>query len=281
MNRFKVALLQTKVYDNKLKNIDKATSLISKVAKEGADLAILPEMFCCPYDNAYFREYGEEEKGPAYRALSDAAKNNKIYLVGGSIPELDGNKVYNTSYVFDRNGNQIAKHRKMHLFDIDIEGGQYFKESDVLSSGSAVTVFETEFCKIGLAICYDIRFPELSRLMVLEGAQVIIFPAAFNMTTGPAHWELLFRSRALDNQVYAIGAAPARDYEASYHSYGNSIVVSPWGEVINRMDEKEGYLIEEIDLNVLDKVRKELPLLKHMRHEIYSLIKKGLTLSNK
>lgn len=271
MNKFKVALLQMKVYDDKLKNINTAKTLIDKVSKEGADMAILPEMFCCPYNNLCFREYGEEENGIAYRELSDAAKSNNIYVVGGSLPELDGNKVYNTSYAFDREGKQIGKHRKVHLFDIDIEGGQYFKESDVLSSGNKITVFETEFCKIGLAICYDIRFPELSRLMVLEGADVIIVPGAFNMTTGPAHWETLFKSRALDNQAYTIGVAPARDYEASYHSYGNSIVASPWGDIINRMDEREGYIIQEIDLDKVRKIRNELPLLQHIRKDMYSL----------
>jgi predicted amidohydrolase len=161
----------------------------------------------------------------------------------------------------------------MHLFDIDVEGGQYFKESDVLTPGKDVTVFDTEFCRIGLGICYDIRFPELSRLMVLEGAEVIIFPAAFNMTTGPAHWELNFRGRALDNQVYTIGVAPARDMESSYHSYGNSIVASPWGNVLNRMDEKEGFVVQEIDLDYVKKVREQLPLLKHLRRDIYKLSK--------
>ena len=123
-----------------------------------------------------------------------------FYVVAGTIPELERTHVYNTSYVFDRKGKRVAKHRKMHLFDIDVEGGQYFKESDVLSPGRDVTVFDTEFCKIGLGICYDIRFPELSRLMVLEGAEVIIFPAAFNMTTGPAHWELNFRGDVYKRQ---------------------------------------------------------------------------------
>jgi len=271
MGRFNIALLQTKVYDDKIKNINNAIKLIEIVSKEGADIAVLPEMFCCPYDNSFFKAYGEEEGGIAYKALSLAAKNNKIHIVGGSIPELKGDLVYNTSYVFNRNGDQIGKHRKMHLFDIDVEGGQSFKESDVLSAGQSVTVFDTEFCKIGLSICYDIRFPELSRLMVNEGAEVIIVPGAFNMTTGPAHWEILFRGRALDNQVYTIGVAPARDNEANYTSYGNSIIVSPWGSIINRMDEKEGYIIQEIDLDYVKKVRNELPLLKHIRNDIYSL----------
>jgi len=271
MGKFNVALLQTKVYDDKLKNINNAINFIEVVSKKGADIAVLPEMFCCPYDNSFFKEYGEEEGGLAYKYLSIAAKDNNIYVVGGSIPELEGDFVYNTSYVFNRNGEQIGKHRKMHLFDINVEGGQSFKESDVLTAGRNVTVFDTEFCKIGLSICYDIRFPELSRLMVLGGAEVIIVPGAFNMTTGPAHWELNFRGRALDNQAYTIGVAPARDYEANYTSYGNSIIVSPWGNIINRMDEKEGYIIQEIDLDYLKKVRNELPLLKHIRKDIYNL----------
>lgn len=273
MGKFKVALLQTKVYDNKEKNIENAVEFIKKVSKEGADIAVLPEMFCCPYSNSYFKLFSEKQGGLVYKAMSNAAKEFGIYVAAGTIPELEDDKVYNTAYVFDKNGQQVAKHRKMHLFDIDVEGGQYFKESDTFTPGKDVTVFDTEFCKIGLAICYDIRFPELSRLMAVEGAEVIIFPGAFNMTTGPAHWELNFRARALDNQVYTIGVAPARDLESSYHSYGNSIVVSPWGNVLNRMDEKEGYKIQEIDLDYVKKVRNELPLLKHLRNDIYNLNK--------
>lgn len=273
MNKFKAALLQTNVYDNKERNIENAIKLIEKVSKEGADIAVLPEMFCCPYDNSYFRKFSEEAGGPVYRAMSDAAKEASIYLVAGTIPELEDGKVYNTAYVFNKNGEQIARHRKMHLFDIDVKGGQYFKESDTFTPGRDVTVFETEFCKMGLAICYDIRFPELSRLMAAEGAEVIIYPAAFNMTTGPAHWELSFRARALDNQVYTIGVAPARDMKAPYHSYGNSIVASPWGNVLNRLDENSGYIIQEIDLDYVKKVREELPLLKHVRRDIYTLSK--------
>ncbi len=273
MSKFNVALLQTLVFDNKEKNIDNAMKLIEKVAEEGTDIVVLPEMFCCPYDNSYFRKFSEKECGPAYKAMSKAAKEYGIYIVAGTIPELENDKVYNTSYVFDRQGRQIARHRKIHLFDIDVKGGQYFKESDTFTPGRDVTVFNTEFCKIGLAICYDIRFPELSRLMATEGAEVIIIPGAFNMTTGPSHCELIFRARALDNQVYTIGVAPARDMEASYHSYGNSIVVSPWGNVLSKLAEKEGYLIQEIDLDYVKKVREELPLLQHVRKDIYTLNK--------
>lgn len=271
MGNFKAALLQTKVYMDKETNINEAVKLIEQVAKEGADIAILPEMFCCPYSNKYFKAFAEEQGGIAYSEIQKSAKENKIYVVAGTIPELEGDLVFNTAYVFNRQGEQIAKHRKMHLFDIDVKGGQYFKESDTFTGGKNVTVFDTEFGKIGLIVCFDIRFPELNRLTVDEGAEVIIMPGAFNMTTGPAHWELLFRARALDNQVYTIGVAPARDMQSPYHSYGNSIVCSPWGEVVNRMDEHEGYMIQEIDLSLIAKIRDEIPVLKSRRKDVYTL----------
>ena len=175
----------------------------------------------------------------------------------------DDGSVYNTAYVFDREGRQIAKHRKVHLFDIDVKGGQCFKESDTLTAGNSATVFETEFGKMGLCICYDFRFPELARRMVLEGANVIFVPAAFNMTTGPAHWEVLFRSRAIDNQVFTFGTAPARDIDASYHSWGHSIAVSPWGTVLNQMEAEAGIQITSINLDEVAAIRDQLPLLKH------------------
>lgn len=268
----KAALVQMRVDSNKLKNLQIASDSISQAAEQGADMVVLPEMFCCPYHTSNFPIYAEKEGGPHWQMMSDAAKQNHVYLVAGSMPEKDDNGlIYNTSYAFDREGKQIAKHRKMHLFDIDVKGGQSFKESDTLTAGNQVTVFDTEFCKMGLAICYDFRFPELSRLMVERGAKVIIVPAAFNMTTGPAHWDILFRTRALDNQVYTIGTSPARDERACYVSYANSIVVSPWGDVTMKMDEKEGIKYCELDLERVESVRNQLPLLAHRRRDVYTL----------
>ncbi|HHV46790.1 MAG TPA: carbon-nitrogen hydrolase family protein [Tissierellia bacterium] len=272
MKSVRVAMIQMKVDEDKKRNLETAGEYIRKVADEGAHMAVLPEMFNCPYKTDNFPVYAEEEDGETVIFLSKMAMENGIYLVAGSIPEREGDKVYNTSFVFDRNGKRIGKHRKMHLFDIDVEGGQYFKESDTLSPGNSLNVFDTEFGKFGLCICYDFRFPEVGRILVEKGAMAIIVPAAFNMTTGPAHWEIMFRSRALDNQVYTIGVAPARDLNAPYISYGNSIAVSPWGNVIERMDEKEGYRIVTLDFDYVNKVRNELPLLKHRRRDIYSLV---------
>ena len=270
MKTFEVAIIQMHVEEDKNKNLQTAYNFIKKVCQQKIDFAILPEMFCCPYQTSNFPLYAENENGEAYSFLSNIAKEFRIYLVAGSIPEKDNEgNIYNTSYVFDRHGNQIAKHRKVHLFDIQIDGGQHFKESDTLSPGNEVTVFDTEYGKIGLNICYDFRFPELSRKMVDKGAKAIITPAAFNMTTGPLHWEIIFRSRAIDNQVYTIGCAPSRDNSASYISYANSIVVSPFGKIIDRMDEREGFIVTTIDFDYVDKVRNELPLLNHRRNEIY------------
>lgn len=268
MSTMTIAQLQTHVYTQKEKNISALRPLLTEACSKNADVICLPEMFSCPYETSNFPIYAEKEGDASWNALSSLAREFHIYLSAGSIPEIsDDGSIYNTAYMFDREGRQIAKHRKVHLFDIDVKGGQCFKESDTLTAGNSSTVFETEFGKMGLCICYDFRFPELARRMVLEGANVIFVPAAFNMTTGPAHWEVLFRSRAIDNQVYTFGTAPARDMNASYHSWGHSIAVSPWGTVLNQMEAKAGIQITSINLDDIAAIRDQLPLLKHrMEH---------------
>lgn len=268
----KVAAIQMPTVKDKIQNIRTAGTYIEKIKAENPDFVILPEMFCCPYQTENFPVYAEKEGGPSWQEMSDYARKYHIYLIAGSMPEADDvGKVYNTSYIFDRDGKQIGKHRKAHLFDINVKNGQYFKESDTLTSGDHATVFDTEFGKMGVMICYDIRFPEFARTMALDGARMIFVPAAFNMTTGPAHWELTFRARALDNQIYMLGCAPARDTQAGYISWGHSIVTDPWGKVMEQLDEKEGILIEEIDLDREEQIREQLPLLKHRKSEMYHL----------
>jgi predicted amidohydrolase len=262
------------VIDNKQENLKKASSMITSASKK-ADFIVLPEMFNCPYSNDKFIEYCEDEKdSPTLNKISKLACENNVYILAGSIPEKEDSKLFNTSYLFGRTGEIIAKHRKMHLFDIDVKDRITFKESDVLTAGNEFTLADTEFGKIGIGICYDIRFPELARVMVENGALVLFYPGAFNMTTGPAHWQLLFRSRALDNQVYCVGVAPALNEDASYHSYGHSIVASPWGEVLAEAGQKEEMIFCEIDLDEIKKVRDELPLLKNKREDLYEVIEK-------
>lgn len=267
----RVALIQMPVTADREQNIRTACERVREAARGGADIAVLPEMFCCPYQNDCFRAYGEVEGGPAQAALAALAAETGIYIVGGSLPELAEGKVYNTSYVYDRRGRLLARHRKAHLFDIDVAGGQRFMESDTLSPGNAVTTFDTEFGTMGLCICFDLRFEELARCMCLRGAKVIFVPAAFNMTTGPAHWELLFRQRAVDNQCFTVGVSPARNEAAGYVAYGSSIAVDPWGTVLCRAGAEASTLYAELDLARLDDVRRQLPILSARRTDLYEV----------
>lgn len=271
MDRIKIMQAQIKVPQNKEDVKELLEALCRTAADEKADLLSLPEMFCCPYQSSLFPLYAEPEGGRLYSLCSALAKEYGTYLSAGSMPESVDGRVYNTAYVFDRAGNQIAKHRKMHMFDINIRSGQAFRESDTLSPGSKSTVFDTEFGKMGLCVCFDFRFPELGRIMAVNGAKLVLCPAAFNMTTGPAHWELMFRAEAMFNQYYCIGTAPALDSSASYHSWGHSIAVSPWGEVISQMGTEEGLQFVELDLSLAESVRTQLPLLANRRTDVYSL----------
>ena len=272
----KIALIQMLVSPDKEEDIAKAREMVIEAARNGAEMAILPEMFCCPYANEYFPKYAEEKGGRIYRSLSETASEAGLVLVGGSFPELvpaaeEGgkSKLYNTCFVFDADGNEIAFHRKAHLFDIDVEGGQHFHESEVFTPGDRATVFDACGHRFGLAICFDVRFAEFFRKMCRMGAEAIVLPAAFNMTTGPMHWELSFRMRAVDNQLFTAGTAPARARNGSYVSYANSIVCSPWGKVIARAGTEEEILYADIDFSENKKARAQLPILSAMRPELY------------
>ena len=258
--QFHVIALQKKTYAEPRQNIAAVKSLLDTYDGPEVDFVMLPEIFTCPYDNNCFPQFAESGEGETYRFLSNLARERKAYVIGGSIPELDDGKIYNTSYVFDRSGELIGKHRKIHLFDIDVKGGQYFKESDVLSPGREITVFDTEFGKMGVCICFDIRFPDLFIKMRRAGVKMVFVPAAFNMTTGPAHWETLLKSRALDQQIYVLGCSPARDERASYVAYGHSILTDPWGNVVCELGAEEGILSAQIDFGYVDSVREQIPL---------------------
>jgi len=266
----KIALCQLPVKTDKQTNLNQATIMLQAAAAGGAQLAVLPEMFNCPYDIHCFRDYAEEiPSGETTKHLANLARTLGLFLVGGSIPELSDDLLYNTSVVFNPLGKIIARHRKAHLFDVRVKNGIEFTESLVLSPGNTATLFETPWGKIGLEICYDIRFPELTRKMAKDGARLVIVPAAFNMTTGPLHWELLFRSRALDNQIFMLGASPARDLQSSYIAYGHSLAVNPWGKVLAQLNERPGILMVELDLTQVEEVREALPVWKQRREELY------------
>ena len=274
-NTIRVLQLQTIVQASKKDNLENLRALLKERFEKDAprpDLVTLGEMFTCPYETKNFPVYAEEQDGESVAFLSCLAKEYGIFLSAGSIPEKDREgHVYNSAFVFNPDGHVLAKHQKLHLFDINVRGGQAFRESDTLTPGDSITVFDTPFGKMGLCICFDARFPELFRAMVLQGARMILVPAAFNLTTGPAHWELLFRQRAVDNQVFCVATSPARDMEAGYHAWGHSIVTDPWGRVVTQMEESEEIRLVELDLDLVDQIRAELPLLAHRRTDIYRL----------
>jgi predicted amidohydrolase len=267
---FKLAVCQNNVTSDKTANLAKAEHLIREAYRlHAAEMIVLPEMFNCPYGYGYFRRFAESFPGKSTDLLSGLAKELGIYIIGGSIPEAVDDNIYNTSFTFDRKGKLLARHRKIHLFDVNIKGGISFKESSHISPGSEITVFDTDICRTGVAICYDMRFPELIRKMALEGAVLIIIPAAFNMTTGPAHWHITARTRALDNQVYFVCASPARDVSAGYTVYGHSLISDPWGSIISEASTGEEVICGTIELDKLYRIRKELPLLKHKKFDLY------------
>lgn len=257
-----------------------ARTKVLEAAQAGAKLIVLPECFNSPYGTQYFPKYAEtllpspptEDQSPSYHALSAIAAEAKAYLVGGSIPELEPTtkKYYNTSLVFSPTGSLIGTHRKTHLFDIDIPGKITFKESEVLSPGNQLTIVDLpDYGKIGLAICYDIRFPEAAMIAARKGAFALIYPGAFNMTTGPMHWSLLARARAVDNQLYVGLCSPARDMEATYHAWGHSLIANPAAEVLVEAEDKETIVYADLDNDTIQSTRKGIPVYTQRRFDLY------------
>jgi omega-amidase len=206
------------------------------------------------------------------------ALESKTYLIGGSIPELytKTKRYYNTSLTFSPTGELLATHRKVHLFDIDIPGKIRFKESEVLSPGNKITIVDLPpYGKIAVAICYDVRFPELAMIAARKGCFALIYPGAFNTTTGPLHWRLQGQARAMDNQVYVALCSPARDMSASYHAWGHSLVCDPMAEVLVEAGEKEEIVYAELRGNKIDETRKGIPITGQRRFDVYPDVSAG------
>lgn len=298
-NPNRVALLQFPVSPSKEKNIQTASDYINEAASKGARLIVLPEIWNGPYATSAFSEYaevlpnigddlsstnvGSSDECPSFDLLRRKAMEHNMYIVGGSVSEKDEDNIYNTCMCISPSGELVAKHRKVHLFDIDVPGGIRFKESDTLTGGSTVSTFDAgePFGQIGVGICYDIRFPELAMCMIKRGCRMLIYPGAFNLTTGPSHWELLQRGRAVDGQCYVLTASPARVTEEEavsagdgkyphYTAWGHSTVVSPWGEVVGTCDENPGIVICDLDMSKVDEMRQGIPTSNQKRLDLYS-----------
>ncbi|KAK8581901.1 hypothetical protein V6N13_144894 [Hibiscus sabdariffa] len=274
LTKFKIGLCQLSVTPDKERNIKHARNAIEEAAQKGAQLVVLPEIWNSPYSNDSFPVYAEDidaghDASPSTAMLAEISGRLRITIVGGSIPERCGDKLYNTCCVFGTDGKLKAKHRKIHLFDIDIPGKITFMESKTLTAGETPTIVDTDVGRIGIGICYDIRFQELAMIYASRGAHLLCYPGAFNMTTGPLHWELLQRARAVDNQLYVATCSPARDAGAGYIAWGHSTL---FGEVLATTEHDEDIIIAEIDYSILEQRRMNLPLAKQRRGDLYQLV---------
>ncbi|KAI9789919.1 MAG: hypothetical protein M1816_005688 [Peltula sp. TS41687] len=282
----KLALIQLATGLDKPTNLSHARSKILEASHAGASLIVLPECFNSPYGTAHFPTYAEtllpsppsHTQSPTYHALSSLAAETHTYLIGGSIPEFSPHtkKYYNTCLTFGPTGALLATHRKLHLFDIDIPGKITFRESAVLSPGNKVSVVDLPgLGKVGVAICYDIRFPELAMVAARKGCFLLVYPGAFNLTTGRLHWELLARARAVDNQCYVALCSPARDMQAEYHAWGHSLVVDPNAEVRVEAGTGEDVVYAELSGERIEEVRRGIPLSGQRRFDVYPDVSEG------
>ena len=266
-----VAVLQMNSKADKQENIVDALALIDRAAATGARLVALPEVW--PYlgpDDAN-REHAETVPGPITDLLAERARRHGIYIHGGSIYETRPGDpgMYNTAVVIDPQGEIIARYSKIHMFDVVLDGGDEYRESSTVTPGDEIVVTEIDGIPVGLAICYDLRFPELFRILALKGAQVVILPAAFTLMTGKDHWETLIRARAIENEIYMVAPAQWGTYQPGKWCYGRSMVVDPWGTVVATASDGVGIAQATVDLNRVATVRRQIPSLANRRPESY------------
>ena len=248
-------------------NLYEAGRLIAQAAESGAKLVVLPENFCLmPMDDSHrLREVEQDGDGHIQNFMSEAARRNNVWLVGGTVPIATDNpeRCRSACIVYDDDGERVARYDKIHLFDVDLSNNEAYTESATIEAGTQTVVLDTPFGRLGLAICYDLRFPELFRELSGQGAQLFAIPSSFTAITGAVHWEVLVRARAIENQVYVLAAAQGGFHANGRKTYGDSMIVDPWGRVTNRLSRGPGVVMADIDLDQLADIRKNMPALKH------------------
>jgi nitrilase len=272
-NLINVAAIQLKPASSLEDNLTNAAALLSEAAAAGAQLAVLPENFA-HYGQKDFTAIGLQEStddGPVRQFLADQARLNGLWLVGGSLPVTDTELLpFARSLLFDPEGNTVGQYDKIHLFDVDVSEGtaeaRSYKESDDFASGTDVVVATTALCTLGMTVCYDLRFAELYRKLSDEGAQIITVPAAFTAATGKDHWQVLLRARAIENQVFVVGANLVDRDHPSRGLWGGSVIIDPWGTVLASLDGDEaGFISAEIDLDMINELRAKMPIDAHRK----------------
>jgi len=272
MSDLRVAAIQLSSQDDLDRNLSRAVALIEEASAAGARLIVLPENFAFmggadEDKRALAESLDEKPSGRIVSALSDVAGRTGSYVVAGGMPEKSGDRErpYNTCAVFAPDGTVAARYRKVHLFDVEVGDGQRYRESASTTPGTEPMVLPVLGFQLGLSVCYDLRFPELYRKLVDRGADVIVVPAAFTLATGKDHWHVLLRARAIESQAYVIAAAQWGAHPRGRRTYGKSLVVDPWGDVIAQQGEGEGYVCATLSRSYVDGVRANLPSLRHRR----------------
>jgi len=274
-----VAAVQTASSHNLQENIQKACQFIQQAAKQGAKLVVLPENFATlglPREQA-LKNAETYQTGPLQQQLAEAAKANQVWVIGGTLPIKASHpgKIFSSCIVWNDHGESVARYDKTHLFDVNVTANQAYRESEILMAGNKIVVVPTPFGKIGLAICYDIRFPELFRAFMLQGAQIIVLPSAFTVETGTVHWETLLKARAIENLCYLIGAAEVGTRADGRTTYGHSMIVGPWGEILAHQDSGTGVILANIDLVKLKALREQFPVLSHYQSFVMQALARG------
>jgi len=270
-DRIRVACVQMTSRSDKATNLETAQRLVAQAASTGADVVVLPEKWNAIGDAAVYHATAEPlDGGPSVAAMSEWARQHGITLVGGSIAERrEGReKLSNTSVVFDPEGEVVSVYRKIHLFDVEV-GGVVYRESEAEEPGDEAVVAEAEDWKIGLTVCYDVRFPELYRILALEGAELVTVPAHFTTPTGKDHWHVLMRARAIENQLYVAAAAQIGETLPGKPAYGRSLIVDPWGVVVAQAPDEETVISTELDRAHLQSIRAKLPSLANRQGNAY------------
>ena len=263
-----IALCQTNCGEDVAANEDQVFGLLEQAAAGGADLAALPEVWPRQGSAPQVREAAESLDGPRVARLAEVARRHRMWVHGGSVIELDGERVFNTSVLFDREGELVATYRKIHLFDADPPGAVPSRESLLYAAGQDVVTVETEFGRLGLSICYDVRFPELYRSLAVQGATILFVPAAFRYETGVDHWEVLLRARAIEDQAFVVAAAQWGTWGPEgkeRRNFGHSLVADPWGRLVAVAPDGVGVTFADLDLGEITRVREVLPALRHRR----------------
>jgi len=270
MTRLRVASVQLNCQADVAENLASCAKLIGDAAERGAKVILLPENFAFMGPESEKRNLAErlgDPEAPIQRALGDWSRRHGVFLVAGGFPEASGDpaRPFNTSAVFGPDGARTHAYRKIHLFDVKLPDGSELCESASNSAGSEPVVADVAGFKLGLSICYDLRFPELYRKLVDLGAEVLLVPAAFTLLTGKDHWHVLLRARAIESQCFVMAAAQWGSHPKGRTTYGHAMVVDPWGTVIADCSDGAGFVVAELDRTLLDRVRANLPSLKHRK----------------